>query len=95
MTEEELSLVRNDAEGRYEAYLDGHRVSLASFYQRGEVVVLPHTETDPAFGGRGYAGRLVQFALNDIRGRGHRVEPACWFVAHYIRDNPEYADLVG
>jgi predicted GNAT family acetyltransferase len=94
MSDEPLEFLRNDSAGRYEAFLDGSRIGLATYYQRGNVVVLPHTETDPAFGGRGYAGRLVRFALDDIRARGQRVDPACPFVAHYIQRNPEYADLL-
>ena len=93
-TDPELEFVRDDTAGRYEAWLAGRRVGLATYYQRGEVVVLPHTETDPEFGGRGYAGRLVRHALDDLRAQGRRVDPACPFVAHYIRRNPEYADLV-
>lgn len=94
MSGEELEFVRNDAAGRYEAYLGEQRVGLATYYQRGDVVVLPHTETEPAFGGRGYAGRLVRYVLDDIRSHGRRVDPACPFVAHYIQRNPEYADLL-
>jgi predicted GNAT family acetyltransferase len=37
---------------------------------------------------------LVRHALDDLRAQGRRVDPACPFVAHYIRQNPEYADLV-
>jgi uncharacterized protein len=92
---EELEFSRNDAAGRYEAHLAGRRIGLATYYQRAEVVVLPHTETDPAFGGRGYAGRLVRFALDDIRAQGKQVDPACPFVAHFIQRHPEYADLLG
>ncbi len=94
MTEPELEFVRNDDAGQYEAWLAGRRVGLASYYQRGDVVVVPHTETDPEFGGRGFASRLVKFVLDDIRGQGRRVHPACPFVAHYIQRNPGYADLV-
>ena len=42
----------------------------------------------------GLAGRLVRFCLDDIRAQGLRVDPACPFVAAYIRKNPEYSDLV-
>ena len=95
MTEPELEFVRDDAAGRYEARLAGRRVGLADFYRRGEVVVVPHTETDPEFGGRGYAGRLVRFVLDDIRAQGRKVDPACPFVARFIERNPDYADLLG
>ena len=91
---DELEFSRDDEQGQYEARLAGQRVGLATFYLRDDVVVIPHTETDPAYGGRGYAGRLVRYALEDIRARGHRVDPACPFVATFIRRNPEFADLL-
>lgn len=91
---EDVQLSRDDEAGRYEIRLGGRRVGLADFYRRGDVVVIPHTETSPEFGGRGLASKLVRYSLDDIRAQGLRVEPACPFVAAYIRKNPEYADLV-
>ncbi len=91
---DEVRLSKDEAAGRYELRLDGRRVGLADFYRRGDVVVIPHAETLPEFGGRGLAGRLVRFCLDDIRAQGLRVDPACPFVAAYIRKNPEYSDLV-
>jgi predicted GNAT family acetyltransferase len=91
---EQIELLRNDADEQYELHLDGKRVGLATFLRRGEVVVLPHTETDPAYQGRGLAGRLVAFALDDIRAGGLRVAPACPYVAEFIERHPEYADLL-
>jgi predicted GNAT family acetyltransferase len=92
---DDISIVKNEAAGRYELHLDGRRVGLADFYRRADVVVIPHTETLPEFGGRGLASMLVRFCLDDIREQGLRVDPACPFVATYIRRHPEYADLVG
>ena len=91
---EDIRLSRDDDAGRYEIRLDGRRVGLADFFLRADVVVIPHTETSPEFGGRGLASQLVRYCLDDIRAQGLRVEPACPFVAAYIRKNPEYADLV-
>lgn len=94
MPAEAIELVKNTAAHRYEIRLDGERVGFASYLERGDVVVLPHTETLPAFGGRGLAGRLIAFSLDDIRARGHQVVPACPFVADFIEKNPEYQDLL-
>ncbi len=93
-TTDDVTLGKDEAAGRYEIFLAGRRVGLADYYRRGDVVVIPHTETSPAFGGRGLASRLVRYCLDDIRAQGLRVEPACPFVAAYIRKNPDYADLV-
>jgi predicted GNAT family acetyltransferase len=92
--DEDIRISKDEAAGRYELRLDGRRVGLADFYRHGDTVVIPHTETLPEFGGRGLAGRLVRFCLDDIRDQQLRVDPACPFVAAYIRKHPEYADLL-
>ena len=92
--DEDISISKNESAGRYELRLGDRRVGLADFYRSGDVVVIPHTETSPEFGGRGLASRLVRYCLDDIREQRLRVEPACPFVAAYIRAHPEYADLL-
>jgi predicted GNAT family acetyltransferase len=92
--DEGITISKDEAAGRYEIRLDGRRVGLADFYRRGDTVVIPHTETLPEFGGRGLASQLVRHCLDDIRDQQLRVDPACPFVAAYIRRNPEYADLL-
>ena len=92
--DEDISISKDEAAGRYEIRLGGRRVGLADFYRRGNTVVIPHTETSPEYGGRGLASRLVRDCLDDIRDQRLQVDPACPFVAAYIRRNPEYADLL-
>jgi predicted GNAT family acetyltransferase len=92
--DEDITISKNEDAGRYELRLGGQRVGLADFYRRGNVVVIPHTETSPEFGGRGLASRLVRCCLDDIRDQQLLVEPACPFVAAFIRRHPEYADLL-
>jgi len=92
--DDDVRLSKDEAAGRYEIRLGERRVGLADYYRRGDVVVIPHTETSPEFGGRGLASRLVRYCLDDIRAQGLRVEPACPFVAAFIRKNSEYADLL-
>jgi predicted GNAT family acetyltransferase len=36
----------------------------------------------------------VAAVLDDIRARGMKVRPRCPFVARFIREHPQYADLV-
>ena len=87
-------LRKNESAGRYELLLDGEVASLADFRVDGDRVVFPHTETVPAQRGRGLAEQVVRFALDDVRPSGRTVVPACWFVAEFIDDHPEYADLL-
>jgi uncharacterized protein len=57
-------------------------------------VALVHTDVDPAYQGHGYATRLIEAALADLRARGLHVVPVCPLVAEHIRKHPEWADLV-
>ena len=61
---------------------------------RGETISLIHTEVDPAFEGRGLAGRLARYSLDDARKRQLAVLPFCPYVQSWIKRHPEYADLV-
>ncbi|MFL6207191.1 MAG: GNAT family N-acetyltransferase [Acidimicrobiales bacterium] len=87
--------VRNaEARSRYELVHDGQVVAIADYADHGEVVVLPHTEVARHLRGQGYGAQVVQGALDDLRARGKRIVPACWYVREFIDDNAEYAELV-
>jgi predicted GNAT family acetyltransferase len=89
-----VQLLDHAARSRYEAVVDGQVVAFADYEVRGSIVVMPHTVTQPHLRGQGHAGRVVQFALDDIRSAGRKVIPSCWYVAQFIDEHPEYADLV-
>jgi len=92
---EAVTVVRNDDGSRYEILVDGQRVGIADFRMRGDRQVFVHTEIDPEFRGRDLAAQLVRAALDDARAQGHAVIPRCPYVAEFIQEHPEYADLVG
>ncbi|WP_028655787.1 GNAT family N-acetyltransferase [Nocardioides sp. J54] len=58
-----------------------------------EHVDFVHTEVDDAYGGRGLAGAVVEFALADVRDRGKRVIAHCPYVARWLTKHPEYDDV--
>jgi predicted GNAT family acetyltransferase len=78
---------------RYELLIDGELVGIADYQERGEVLVLPHTEIDTSRRGQGLGAVLVQGALDDARAHGQKVVPACWYVAEFLEHHPDYADL--
>jgi predicted GNAT family acetyltransferase len=84
----------NPAELRYEALAGGEVIGEIRYRTEPGLVVLVHTEVEPANEGAGVGTSLVEQALDDIRSRGLHVVPLCPFVADYIRAHPEYADLV-
>ncbi len=87
-------LKHNPEAHRYEAWEGGRLVGFADYTVAGNVVTLPHTEVDPAFGGQGIGAEIVRFALDDIRAMGQTVVPACSFVARWIQRHPAYQDLL-
>jgi predicted GNAT family acetyltransferase len=58
------------------------------------VLELYRTFVPPADRGNGVAARLVEAALGYARREGLRIIPSCWYVAHWIRQHPEHADLL-
>jgi predicted GNAT family acetyltransferase len=89
----DVNVVHVPERNRYELRLDGQTIGFADAIPRGDTVVMPHVEVQPAYEGRGLGSRLVKAALDDVRARGLRVVPICPFVVVYLRRHPEYADL--
>jgi uncharacterized protein len=86
--------VRDNAEqSRYELLEDGKLLGVADYRVQGDKLAFPHTEIVPGRRNQGLGHQLVKGALDDVRRRGVKVVPYCWFVAEFIQDNPEYADL--
>lgn len=79
---------------RFEIWVGDELAGFTVYRPRGEVYTFPHTEVDPAFGGRGLASILIKFALDDMKSRGIAVLPDCPFVRRYISRHSDYLDLV-
>jgi predicted GNAT family acetyltransferase len=93
MTDPGLKVADNAGARRYELTVDGNDVGFVDYHLRDGVMILAYVEIDPAFGGRGYGGRLTAAVLDDCRTRGLKVVPECPFIARYMREHPEYEDL--
>ena len=83
----------NPDKNRYELLEDGRLLGVADYRVMGDTVAFPHTEIVPSRRKQGLGAQLVQAALDDVRRKGAKVVPYCWFVAEFIEENPEYADL--
>jgi predicted GNAT family acetyltransferase len=85
---------KNAAASRYEI-LDADRVvGIAEYVVTDGVVIMPHTVIEPSRRGEGLGAVLVGAALDDVRAAGRTVLPRCWYVAEFIDENPDYADLL-
>lgn len=79
---------------RYEVYAGDDLAGFTQYRLKPGEIAFVHTETDPAFAGRGLAKQLVREALDDVRKRGLAVLPFCPYVKSFISRNQEYVDLV-
>ncbi|MGB0098967.1 MAG: GNAT family N-acetyltransferase [Nocardioides sp.] len=80
---------------RYEAHLDGELAGFAEYQLTDALVVMTHTEVDPAFEGQGVGSALARFALDDVRAEGsRRVLPVCPFIKGWVGKHPDYAELM-
>ena len=87
-SEDQITVRRNDEEGRYEIHVGDVLAGYTEFRadSRGRLV-FPHTVVDPAFRGRGLAQTLVADAMTDTSARGETVVPRCPVVVRYLRAN--------
>ena len=87
--------VRHNPEAsRYELVEDGTVIGVADYRLDGDVATFPHTEIVAHRRGDGLGAELVRAALDDTRAQGRRVVARCWYVAEFLDENPEYADLL-
>jgi predicted GNAT family acetyltransferase len=90
----DTEIVDNTAESRYEVREDSVVLGYAEYNRRHGQIEFTHTLVEPEYGGRGLAGQLVQFALDDARAKGEAVLPFCPYVKAWIGKHPDYLDLV-
>ncbi|HTK17647.1 MAG TPA: GNAT family N-acetyltransferase [Acidimicrobiia bacterium] len=94
MPEKEMTVTDNVDAGRYELHVGRDLAAFLQYHLTRNRLVLIHTETLEAFAGHGVGAHLVKTVLDEARDRDLRVVPRCPFVASYIKEHPEYQDLV-
>lgn len=91
---DQIDLEHDEAGNRYVLSSSGETVGLLEYSQDGDVLDLVHTEVLPQGQGKGIGTVLVRQSLDDIRAHGHRIVASCPFVARFVEEHPDYADLV-
>jgi predicted GNAT family acetyltransferase len=88
-----MSIRDNKDRSRFELDVEGG-MAFANYRVVRDAVIITHTETPPALRGRGIASELVKGALDLIRAEGRKVVAGCSFVADYLDQHVEYADMI-
>ena len=95
MTSEPAAVRDNPSKQRYEIHDGGQLAGFAEYRLDGQRITFTHTQTEPAFNGRGLARQLVTHALDDARRRELTVRPLCPYVRKVITSDPRrFLDLV-
>lgn len=85
---------RHGALGQYHLLVDGVEVGELDYRDGDGRRLFTHTGVRPAYEGRGLAARLVRRGLDDARAEQLSVVPQCSYVAAYIAQHPDDADLL-
>jgi len=89
-----MSAIRNNIEAsRYEYDVEGG-VAFANYRMAPGVVTVNYTEVPAALRGRGIGAKLSAAVLDHVRAEGLKVIPRCGYFAGFIREHPEYHDLL-
>lgn len=91
---QDFSISNDSQRQRYQASVGGELAGFIEYRPRGVHLDLVHTEVLPQFEGRGLAGRLAQFALEDAGRQGRKVIPSCSYIARYIERHSQFQELV-
>lgn len=79
---------------RFEARVDGAAAGRVEYELEDGLVVLVHTEVDPAFEGRGVASEMAAGVFDELRARGAQAALRCPFLSRWVDRHPEVHDLV-
>ncbi|HWK19586.1 MAG TPA: GNAT family N-acetyltransferase [Microbacteriaceae bacterium] len=88
------TVANNPSMSRYEVVVDDKVGGFLSYEVADGVIDLQHTVVQPSHRGQGLAGLLAERAFDDARAQGLRVIPSCPFIAGWVPDHPEVADLI-
>jgi predicted GNAT family acetyltransferase len=91
---DDIAFADNAAEHRFELRQGGAVAAIADYRLEGDVVRFTHTEVQPQHEGKGLGSRLAAAALDDVKRRGLKADPACQFIAAYIEKHPQYRGLL-
>jgi predicted GNAT family acetyltransferase len=90
----ELAVIDNVGAGRFELIVDGELRSFATYRERSGALVVSHVETVQRYRGNGFAERLMEGVVANLRQTGRQIVPACSFATQYLWARSDTHDLL-
>lgn len=90
---EKFNVINNKDKRRFEVNL-GTDIAYMEYRFQGGTKVLMHTYVPEKYRGKGNAAKLIQQVLDDLRKAKTQVMVNCAAVTRFIREHPEYNDVV-
>jgi predicted GNAT family acetyltransferase len=92
--DESIRFVKNESAAQYEIWVGDTLAGVAQYRDSPDHVNFTHTEVEPEFEGKGLAGQLARYALDDVVDQGKLIVTTCPYMTVYVRRHPEYLDHV-
>lgn len=93
MKYEELKLINNEAESRFELVVEGY-TAFIDYKTKKDKVYLIHTEAPEELKGKGVAESLVAKTLTYLEENHLKLVPLCPYVQLFLKRHPEWNRLV-
>jgi len=89
MLNEDLKVIHNKSQKRFEIQIDSH-LAVLNYAMQGTTITFTHTGVPPPLEGRGIGSLLVKTGLQYAKDNNLKIQTLCWFVDKYIQRHPEY-----
>jgi predicted GNAT family acetyltransferase len=89
-----MEIINNKRQFRFEAAWEGGEYATLEYRWLKGSMVLMHTLVPVDYRKKGIGAQLVKYVLDYAREQNLKIIVYCPFVAKYIKEHPEYNDLV-
>jgi predicted GNAT family acetyltransferase len=89
----DIEVINNKDHLRFEVSLNGEYGYIDYRFYKKDIAFM-HTFVPDAFKGKGIASKMAVTALNFAKSQGKKIMLYCPFMSGYVKQHPEYYDLV-
>ena len=89
----DIPLRHNQEDQAFEMNINGN-IAFIGYEEKGDTIILTHTEVPEALEGKGIGSILVNKTLNYIEAEGRKIIAQYPFVASYIKRHPEWERIL-